>query len=70
MITTHIQELAKRRGIENGTQLARAMGVADNVGARLWSQDFERIDKITLNRLCRTLRCQPGQVFKYTPDEE
>lgn len=69
MITTHIVETARKRGIQNGTQLADAIGVAHNVGARLWREDFDRIDKTTLDRLCRTLKCQPGRLFKYTPDE-
>jgi DNA-binding Xre family transcriptional regulator len=70
MITSHIEEVAKAKGILNAHQLALAMGVSDNLAARVWSGDFERIDKATLNKLCRVLKCQPGKLLKYQPDED
>ena len=69
MITIHIKETAEKRKYKNAHQLAVALGVADNVGVRLWNQDFSRIDLITLDRLCRVLRCQPNQLFKFVSDE-
>lgn len=69
MITIHIKETAEKRKYKNAHQLAVALGVADNVGVRLWNQDFSRIDLITLDRLCRVLRCQPNQLFKFVSAE-
>ena len=70
MIRFSIRETAVARGIPNAHQLALALGVADNVGVRLWNEKFARIDLITLDRLCRTLRCQPNKLFRYEPDDE
>lgn len=69
MIVINIKETAEKRKYKNAHQLAVALGVADNVGVRLWNQDFSRIDLITLDRLCRVLKCQPSQLFKYVADE-
>lgn len=70
MITTRVREMAERRGIENAFQLANRLGVSPDVGARLWSDNFTRIDFVTLNRLCNVLKCQPAQLIKFTPDVE
>lgn len=67
-MTIHIREIADKRGIKNAHQLALALGVADNAGVRLWNEDFARLDIVTLDRLCRALKCQPGTLFKYEPD--
>jgi DNA-binding Xre family transcriptional regulator len=70
MITTHVKEVASARGYKNAHQLAVAIGVADNAGVRLWNNGFARIDLPTLNKLCRVLKCQPGKLIRYTPDED
>ncbi len=69
MITTHVRLLAEARGVRNANQLAKKIGVAANAAVRLWSDDFARIDLPTLNKLCRWLKCQPGRIIRYTPDE-
>jgi DNA-binding Xre family transcriptional regulator len=69
MIKVSIRETAEARGIPNAHQLALALGVADNVGVRLWNQNFARIDLITLDRLCRTFKCQPNKLFKFEMNE-
>lgn len=55
---------------ENAFQLANKLGVSPDVGARLWSDSFTRIDFVTLNRLCNILKGQPAQLIKFTPDTE
>lgn len=69
MITKHVKEVAQKRGVRNAHQLALTLGVADNVGVRLWNEDFARLDFITLDKLCRALKCQPGTLFKFEHDE-
>jgi DNA-binding Xre family transcriptional regulator len=69
MIKVSIREIAEARGIPNAHQLALTLGVADNVGVRLWNEKFARLDLITLDRLCRALRCQPNKLLKFEPDE-
>ncbi len=70
MITSHIREIAEKRGIQNAHQLAKRAEIPPNMAIRLWKDDFERVDKKTLNRLCRSLNSNPGQLLKYEADEE
>ena len=68
MITIHVKEISEKHGFKNAHQLAVALGVADNVGVRLWNENFTRIDLVTLDRLCRLLKCQPNKLFKFVED--
>lgn len=65
MITATIKDMAQRRGIGNASQLAREAQLHTVVAYRLWSGEFQRLDTQTLDRLCVTLRCQPGQLLKH-----
>ena len=65
-VTIHIREVAEKRGITYASQLAQAMGVSPDVGARLWREDFTRIDLDTLAKLCHALKCQPGTLIKFS----
>jgi DNA-binding Xre family transcriptional regulator len=65
MIKTHVQELAKRRGIVTAYQLQKALDVSPSVAARLWADDFEFISKVSLGRLCELLKVQPGKLITY-----
>lgn len=69
MITSHIREMAEKRGIKNAHNLSKVADVPANLAVRVWNDDFERIDRGTLNKLCRALKCQPASLLKYTPDE-
>lgn len=69
MIQIQIRETAEKRGMTTAYQLQKALNVSPNVAARLWNHDFTRIDLITLDRLCRVLKCQPNLLFKYEPNE-
>ena len=45
----------------------------DNIiGQSAWSKikTGGNIDMKTLNKLCRYLNCQPGDILEYVPDEE
>lgn len=68
MITTHVKEVAERRGLTTAYQLQKSLGVSPDVAARLWQGTFTRIDFATLNRLCEFLKCAPGTLIKYKPD--
>ncbi len=69
MIVNLIQTVARRRGIENANQLALAIDVPANLAVRLWSDNFQRFDRDTLDKLCAGLKCQPGTLFKYQESE-
>lgn len=70
MITPNVKAMAEKRGIENANQLSKALGVSPDLGARLWREDFLRIDLMTLDRLCRVLRCKPNDLLKYEAEAE
>ena len=70
MITPNVKAMAEKRGIENANQLSKALGVSPDLGARLWREDFLRIDLTTLDRLCRVLRCKPNDLLKYEAEAE
>lgn len=68
MITNHISEVAISKGIKNAHQLALKAEIPDNMAVRVWNDEFERIDKKTLDKLCTALKCQPGQLLKHKPN--
>lgn len=68
MITSHVREVAEKRGIRNAHQLAQKAKVPANLAVRVWNDDFERVDRSTLNKLCSALKCQPGMLLKFAED--
>lgn len=69
MIIFYVREIALSKGIRNAHTLAKLAGVPPNLAIRVWNDDFQRIDKTSLNKLCRALKCQPGKLISYLPDE-
>ena len=69
MIVVTIRERAEKCGITTAYQLQKAMEVSPTMAARLWRGDFEMIGVVTLDRLCRTLRCQPYKLLRYVPSQ-
>jgi putative transcriptional regulator len=70
MITSNIRAMAERRGLTTAYQLQRDLPASPSVAAQLWSGDFKRVDLQTLDRLCKFLRCKPGDLLKYEPDPD
>lgn len=68
MITKHVREVAERRGIKNAHGLQLALEISPTAAAKLWKGEFEMIGLTTLDRLCRVLRCKPGDLLKYDAD--
>jgi len=69
MINTHVQELARKRGITTAYQLQKALDISPSVAAKLWTDDFEFISRTSLERLCNLLKVQPGKLITYEPKE-
>jgi DNA-binding Xre family transcriptional regulator len=69
MITTHVREVAERRGLTTAYQLQKGLGVSPDVAARLWQGTFTRLDLATLDRLCEFLKCAPGTLIKHKPGD-
>ena len=63
MIRTHVQKIAKKRGITNAYQLQKALDIAPSVAAKLWSDDFELISKTSLEKLCDVLKTTPSELI-------
>jgi DNA-binding Xre family transcriptional regulator len=63
MIKTHVQAIAKKRGITTAYQLQKALNVSPSVAAKLFSDDFELISRTSLERLCEALKTTPAELI-------
>jgi DNA-binding Xre family transcriptional regulator len=70
MITVHISEIAQQRGMKTAYQLQKALDISPTVAARLWKGEFDMIGLVTLDKLCRVLRCQPHKLLRFVPDKD
>jgi putative transcriptional regulator len=70
MIQVKIQEMCERRGINTAYQLQRDAGLAPSLAASLYNHRFSQISLETLDKLCRALKCQPGQLLHYEAEVE
>jgi DNA-binding Xre family transcriptional regulator len=70
MVTIHVKKMAEKRGITNAYGLQLATGLSPDVTQRLWKGRWEKISRETIDRLCQALRCQPGKLLTYEPDDE
>ncbi len=68
MIRIKIKNVAEAREFKNAHRLQLAAELSPQVAQRLWRGEVEKISMATLNRLCRALECQPGDLFNYEPD--
>lgn len=69
MIKVKIKEKAIENGIKNAHRLELAASLSPAAAGRLWKGEIEKISMETLDRLCRTLDCQIGELFVYEPGE-
>jgi len=67
MIVSNIRKAAEGLGIENANQLKDRLNISPTLAARLWRGDFSQIGMVTLDRLCRELKCQPGELLQFVP---
>lgn len=51
-------------------ELQRQTGLSYVTLHRLYSDKSTRVDFETLNRICRVLNVQPGDILEYGPDQE
>ncbi len=57
--------LAKRK--IRSTELAQAIGISETNISLLKSGKVKAIRFSTLEAICRTLECQPGDILEFTP---
>jgi DNA-binding Xre family transcriptional regulator len=68
MIKTHVQEIAKKRGITTAYQLQKALDISPSVAAKIYSDEFEMISRKSLDRLCKVLKTTPAELVTYAED--
>ena len=70
MVKVAIREVAEKRGVTSSYQLMKLMNVPPAQAAKWFKNDMESISIRTLDKLCRSLKCKPSDLLRYTPDEE
>ncbi|HWT01770.1 MAG TPA: helix-turn-helix transcriptional regulator [Pyrinomonadaceae bacterium] len=66
-VVSHIQDMAKKKGIENAFQLWQKIGGSKESAAQLWRGDFKKIGISTLKKLCEVLGCGVGDLLVFEP---
>ena len=54
----------------NQKQLCDLTGIRPNTMSQLWHGTTKRIEIEQIGKLCQVLKCQPGDLFEYVPDEK
>ncbi|MBS4022981.1 MAG: helix-turn-helix transcriptional regulator [Dethiobacter sp.] len=69
-MTIHIK-VAELMGRHRMTQkrLSEETGIRPGTASKLWHGTVKRLEIDHLDKLCKTLDCQPGDLFEYVPDE-
>ncbi len=65
-----IQEIARKLGVENASQLAKLTGLGLTSCYQLWEGTAQMVSLETLNTLCNKLKVHPALLFEYKPDPE
>ena len=66
MVKIRLQEVMARRGFQFQAEVARKAGISANSANRVFRGIGIRLD--TIDRLCKALECQPGDLLQYVPD--
>lgn len=51
-------------------ELAKRIGLTDSNLSILKTGKAKAVRVVTIEALCRELKCQPGDLFEYVPDEK
>ena len=65
MIIFKVKEMMEKRGITTQRELAEAASIHPTRMGLIVHGTLRRIDVDTLNRLCKALDCQPGNLIEY-----
>lgn len=60
---TRIKQLAEAHGLTTAYQLQKAANLSSSMAARLWRDEVEMIALCTIDSLCDSLGCEPGELF-------
>lgn len=71
MIKWNLAQLMLDRRIKTG-EIASKTGLHGSTVSKLKALEEmpARLDRKTLDKLCKALECQPGDLLKYVPDDE
>ena len=67
MIELRVREVAERKGISNPLSLSKESGIAYANCHKIWNNRQKMIGLVTLDRLCETLGCEPGDILVRVP---
>jgi DNA-binding Xre family transcriptional regulator len=70
VIHSRVREVAESKGVRSSYALQHALDVAPTVALRLWRGQVTRYSLDTLNKLCTTFSCQPGDLLVFVPDKK
>jgi DNA-binding Xre family transcriptional regulator len=65
-----VQEIARKLGLENASQLAKLTGLGITSCYQLWEGTAQMVSLKTLNTLCNKLKVHPAILLDYKPDSE
>lgn len=68
MITVNLDVMLARRKMSSG-ELAEKIGITQANLSILKTGKAKAVRFSTLEAICRTLRCQPGDILEFTEDE-
>lgn len=68
VIRYRLDELLKARHM-TANQLSRASGIAASTLSAIRTNQAERLDRTTIERICKALQCTPGDLIVYIPDD-
>ena len=69
MITVNLDVMLARRKMSSG-ELAEKIGITQANLSILKTGKAKAVRFSTLEAICRTLRCQPGDILEFTEDED
>jgi putative transcriptional regulator len=67
-VVIEVKVMMEKRGFASQLALAEASGIDPSRIGPLVRGTVRRIDIGTLEKLCRALECQPGDLLRYQPD--
>jgi len=68
MIVVKVSELMGRHRI-NQRQLCQMTGIRPGTISQFWHGTTKRIEIEQIDKLCRILKCQPGDLFEYVQEQ-
>jgi putative transcriptional regulator len=64
MVYLNLKKLLKDRGL-SGYRLAKVTGLTPTTVYKLLKGNFDRLERRTIDELCKALDCVPGDIIKY-----